>query len=84
MEKERRTRSLSSLSRGERACVCCVTLSASAKRRLCEIGFNPGSYVTCLGRGPLGDPAAYLARDRIIAIRRRDAAKIKCITEEVL
>ncbi len=69
---------LSELCIGDGAVVSAVRLSPESRRRLFEMGMNTGAPVVCLGKGPLGDPRLYLARERIIAIRKRDAEKIEC------
>lgn len=43
------------------------------RRRLRDLGFVPGARVECLGRSPLGDPAAYRVRGMVVALRRQDA-----------
>lgn len=48
----------------------------SVKRRLLELGFSKGTRVCCIGKGPLGEPRAFFVRDRIVALRGRDASKI--------
>ncbi len=47
------------------------------RRRLFDIGLTPGAQVLLLGKSPLGDPAAYLIRGAVYAIRRADAKYIK-------
>lgn len=46
------------------------------RRRLLDIGLVEGTVVECVGRSPSGDPAAYLIRGAVIAIRDRDTADI--------
>lgn len=46
------------------------------RRRLLDIGLVEGTVVECVGRSPSGDPAAYLIRGAVIAIRDRDSADI--------
>ena len=46
------------------------------RRQLRDLGFVPGAQVECLGRSPLGDPAAYRVRGAVVALRRRDAQRI--------
>lgn len=46
------------------------------RRRLLDIGLIEGTKVECVGRSPGGDPAAYLIRGAVIAIRDRDSADI--------
>jgi len=49
---------------------------SARSRRLQDIGFIPGTAVTCLQRSPLGDPTAYRIRGTVIALRREDAKNI--------
>lgn len=46
------------------------------RRRLMDIGLIAGTRVTCVGRSPGGDPAAYEIRGAVIAIRDRDSAEV--------
>lgn len=46
------------------------------RRRLLDIGLVEDTAVECLGRSPGGDPAAYLIRGAVIAIRREDSAGV--------
>ena len=64
---------MSSLAVGEDGIVCSVVAKGSIRRRFIELGMIPGASVSCVGVSPLGDPCAYLIRDKIIAIRKRDA-----------
>lgn len=66
-------RRMSSLAVGEDGIVCSVVAKGSIRRRFIELGMIPGASVSCVGVSPLGDPCAYLIRDKIIAIRKRDA-----------
>ncbi len=68
--------SLLALSPGMRCRVTALTMEGSMRRRLLDIGLTPGTEVQCLGRSPAGDPAAYLIRGAVIAIRARDSRSI--------
>lgn len=46
------------------------------RSRLSDLGLIEGTPVTCLRRSASGDPAAYLIRGAVIAIRNSDAAEI--------
>lgn len=46
------------------------------RRRLLELGLVPGTRVRCLGRSPMGDPAAFEIRGAVIALRARDSAGV--------
>lgn len=65
--------------------VCRVTgleTKGAMRRRLLELGLVAGTRVECLGRSPLGDPAAYEIRGTVIALRRRDSAGVLIRPEE--
>ncbi|MBR7184397.1 MAG: ferrous iron transport protein A [Clostridia bacterium] len=70
-------RSLCDLAPGERGTVTALTADAGMRRRLLDIGFIPGTPVTCIGRSPFGDPAAYLIRGTVIAIRKKDGRTVR-------
>lgn len=61
---------------GQRATVCALMSTGGIRRRLLDIGLINGTSVECLGRSPAGDPAAYLIRGAVIAIRDCDSADI--------
>ena len=67
---------LSALGVGKTGRVFRIDFSGGVKRRLLELGFNRGTRVLCIGKAPLGEPRAYFVRDRIVALRNKDAAKI--------
>ena len=67
---------LSRLAPGERARVLGVTSQGAMRRRLQELGLRAGAWVECLGKSPLGDPAAYRVRGAVIALRRDDARAV--------
>ena len=68
---------LSALRAGQTALVTQVDGEAAMGRRLMDLGLIPGTQVTCLGVSPAGDPAAYLIRGAVIALRRRDASCVR-------
>ncbi len=61
---------------GERGTVRTLLAKDSIRRRLFDIGLVHGTAVECVGRSPGGDPAAYLIRGAVIAIRDADSAGI--------
>ena len=61
---------------GERGRVVALKNVGSMRRRLLDIGLADGTMVECVGRSAGGDPAAYLIRGAVIAIRDRDSANI--------
>lgn len=67
---------LSGLKEGRSARVTRVEADPSMRRRLLDIGLIPGTRVTCQGRSPAGDPAAYLIRGAVVALRAKDAQHI--------
>ena len=69
-------RSLWLLAPGHRAWVGELSALGELRRQLRDLGFVPGAQVECLGRSPLGDPAAYRVRGAVVALRRRDAQRI--------
>ena len=67
---------LSQLAPGERARVLGVTSQGAMRRSLQELGLLAGAWVECLGKSPLGDPAAYRVRGAVIALRQDDARAV--------
>ena len=67
------TVSLHRLSPGQTGIVHTLSAADPLRRRLQDLGFIPGTRVECVLRSPLGDPAAYLVRGAVIALRREDA-----------
>ena len=67
---------LNQLYEGEWARVEALDSGCAMRRRLQDIGLIKGTRVECLQKSPLGDPAAYLIRGAVIALRAEDAEKI--------
>lgn len=67
---------LCDLAPGQRGVVGELETVGPMRRRLLDIGLVQGAPVECLGRSPVGDPAAYLIRGAVIAIRREDSAGV--------
>lgn len=67
---------MNSLSPGQRATVGEIRHTGEMRRRLQDIGLIRGTTVECVGRSPLGDPAAFRIRGAVIALRNRDTALI--------
>ena len=61
---------------GQQGNVLALNCVGGMRRRLLDIGLIEGTTVECVGRSPSGDPAAYLIRGAVIAIRDRDSADI--------
>ena len=68
--------SLAGLDLGQGGRVASVEAEGDMRRRLLDLGLIPGTRVTCQGRSPAGDPAAYLVRGTVVALRARDAAAV--------
>lgn len=67
---------LTALEAGESAVVETVGGEEGMRRRLMDLGLIGGTQVTCLGKSPAGDPAAYLIRGAVIALRGADAGSV--------
>ena len=67
---------LDELRPGQTGAVRSLSGEEHLRRRLQDLGFIPGTRVACLRRSPLGDPAAYLVRGAVIALRCTDARRI--------
>lgn len=67
---------LAALRSGQRGRVEAVAGEDAMRRRLLDLGLIPGTAVSCVAVSPAGDPAAYLIRGAVIALRRRDAAAV--------
>ena len=64
------------MSPGERAIILFLSHGGDMRRRMCEIGFSPGSELECIGRAPFGDPCAYLVKGAVFAVRHSDASHV--------
>lgn len=69
--------SLSALDVGDSAYVSDIEAEAAMRRRLLDIGLIRGTRVTCMAKSPAGDPAAYLIRGAVIALRGSDASGVQ-------
>lgn len=74
-------RSLNEIKPGEAAVVRSLLAHGSMRRRLLDIGLVEGTRVECVGVSPMGDPAAYLVRGAVIAIRAVDSRDV-IVTED--
>lgn len=68
---------LNALRVGQSARVKDISANPAMRRRLLDLGLIQGTCVTCVARSPAGDPAAYLIRGTVIALRGADAAGIR-------
>ncbi len=73
---------LDTLGVGEQAILTEILAASAIRRRLLDLGWIPETVVECVGRSPLGDPSAYLARGSVIALRRRDCRQILILRKE--
>lgn len=69
-------RSLNEIKLGETAVVERLRTHGAMRRRLLDIGLVEGTRVECVGVSPMGDPAAYLIRGAVIAIRSADSRDV--------
>ena len=69
--------SLSALRVGQSAYVAEIQADEAMRRRLLDLGLIRGTRVTCTAISPAGDPAAYLIRGAVIALRGRDARGVR-------
>ena len=67
---------LSGLRPGQTAIVRHLSAEGAMRRRLQDMGLIEGTKVECIGISPLGDPAAYLIRGAVVALRKSDAGGI--------
>ena len=68
--------SLNELNPGETAVVKELKTRGSIRRRLLDIGLVKDTKIECVGKSPAGDPAAFLIRGALIAIRSEDMKDI--------
>ena len=67
---------LSDLRPGQRGIVRALHSTGAMRRRLLDMGLTENTGVECLGRSPGGDPAAFLIRGAVIAIRDSDGRDV--------
>ena len=72
----KKIRPLSTLSVGETATVEHLYTKGSMRRRLQDIGLVDGTRIECVLKRAGGDPAAYLIRGAVIAIRCEDSSTV--------
>lgn len=68
---------LSELLPGESAAVLQNLSRGEHKRRLEDLGLTPGCSVSCVFSASAGDPVAYRVRETLLALRKKDAGKIR-------
>ncbi len=70
---------LASLADGQSAYITELQLEGIMRRRLLDLGFTAGAHITCLQHSASGDPAAYLIRGTVIALREEDSRRIAVV-----
>lgn len=68
---------LTDLKKGQKAVICGLSALDDMRRRMQDIGLIEGTVVECIGKSPLGDPAAYSIRGAVIALRSEDSAMVE-------
>lgn len=68
---------LDELPLGGDATVIAVDASVALAERLEDLGFVPGTRVTCRRRAPLGDPRVYELRGSQLCLRDREAHAVR-------
>lgn len=68
--------SLSSIVLKNSAKICEVECSNALKNRLYDLGILENTVITPLFEAPFGDPTAYLIKNAVIALRKKDCDKI--------
>lgn len=68
---------LEQISVGDSAFVARLNARGAIRRRLLDLGMIPGTRVECLQKSPAGDPAAFLIRGAVIALRCEDSATVQ-------
>jgi ferrous iron transport protein A len=68
---------LDSLAAGQTGTIVALDGDDGITHRLMELGFLPGTHVEVIGFAPLGDPVAVFVRGSRMAIRLRDARRIR-------
>ncbi|GAB4570744.1 MAG: FeoA family protein [Anaerolineae bacterium] len=62
---------------GQQAVVKRLTSTGLERRRMMDLGIVPGSLIRVEMLSPLGDPAAYLIRGAVVALRKSQARQIE-------
>ncbi len=67
---------LGELAVGEKGRVMRLECEGALRRRLLDMGFTAGTCVEKVGESPSSDPSAYLVKGAVIALRKKDSARI--------
>lgn len=70
------SQTLAHLAPGEKAIVERLEVQGDMRRRFLDLGLIEKTKIECIGKSSWGDPAAYLIRGAVIAIRSKDSAGI--------
>ena len=68
---------LNSIPIGGSAVILDIGTPPSMRRRLLDLGFIPGTKLTCILKSRHGESAAYLIRETVIALRKEDSALVQ-------
>ncbi len=71
---------LNDMGAGDKAVVAELLATGNMRRRLLDVGLAESTELECLGRSPGGDPAAFMIRGAVIAIRSEDCAKVRIVS----
>jgi ferrous iron transport protein A len=67
---------LDMLSLNKSGVICAVNCQENLKNRLYDFGVLNNSVITPIYRSPFGDPTAYLIKNAVVALRKKDCANI--------
>lgn len=70
---------LSQVRQGMTVTVHRLLSNGSIRRRLLDMGLIEGTEIRCLYSSPAGDPTAFLVRGTVVALRRRDAERVRVL-----
>lgn len=70
-------RNMNTVSPGESFIIQNIQDDCSVKKRLSDLGITKGAVLQCLFAAPFGDPIAYRVSDAVLALRKKDTAKIE-------
>ena len=76
--------SMDHLPEGIRAQVVEVGGEGAMRRRLLDLGLIPGTWVTCRGRAPAGEPGAFALRGCVGGLRPKEVSPVALEPEGVL
>ncbi len=67
---------LSTLPLNKSAVICSVECKENLKNRIFDFGIIENSVITPIYRSPFGDPTAYLIKNAVVALRKKDCQNI--------